>query len=90
MTVIDLMDCNLSIDTRKSFDWVEPGVHITNRELEVLELLSKGHTSKEIAQELFVSTHTIESHKKNLIHKMESKNAIDLVVKAIRLSIITV
>lgn len=74
--------------TTETFDWVRPEVHITIRELEVLVLLSKGHTTKEIAQLLFVSTHTIESHKKNMIHKLDSRNTLDLVVKAIRLKII--
>ena len=82
------MRANFATVANETFDWVRPVVHITNRELEVLVLLSKGHTTKEIAHQLFVSTHTIESHKKNMIHKLESRNTIDLVVKAIRLSII--
>ena len=82
------MGVNLTTATRETFDWVRTDVHITMRELEVLVLLSKGHTTKEIAKQLFVSTHTIESHKKNMIHKLDSRNTIDLVVKAIRLNII--
>ena len=82
------MGVNLTTTTRDTFDWVRIDVHITMREIEVLVLLSKGHTTKEIAKQLFVSTHTIESHKKNMIHKLDSRNTIDLVVKAIRLNII--
>ena len=57
---------------------------VTKRELEVLVLMSKGFTSKEIADNMFVSAHTIISHKKNLVQKFDARNSLDLMVKAIR------
>lgn len=62
----------------------------TKRENEVLIQMSLGLTVKEIASALCVSDHTIVSHKKNLIDKWQARNSVDLVVKAIRLGIITV
>lgn len=47
----------------------------TSREIEVLELMLKGFTSKEIAEKLFLSRRTIESHRNNLMAKTNSKNA---------------
>lgn len=45
--------------------------HITRREKEVLELVGKGLTTGQIATQLFISPHTVESHRKNLIEKFE-------------------
>lgn len=61
---------------------------VSNREAEVLQLISEGHTVKEIASALYLSEHTIISHKKNLTHKFDAKNCVDLIVKAIRLGFI--
>ncbi|MDR6785175.1 DNA-binding NarL/FixJ family response regulator [Pedobacter africanus] len=45
--------------------------HITRREKEILELVGKGLTTGQIATQLFISPHTVESHRKNLIEKFE-------------------
>ncbi len=63
---------------------------VSAREVEVLQLISRGLTVKEIAEELHLSTHTIISHKKNLVEKFDARNAIDLIVKAIKVSVISV
>jgi DNA-binding CsgD family transcriptional regulator len=55
---------------------------ITPREKAVLALLSKGFSSKEIASMLSISSHTAESHRKNLLGKFEAKNAAELIKKA--------
>ncbi len=52
---------------------------VTERELEVLKLISKGYTNVEIADQLFISHHTVESHRKNLLSKLDAKNTADLV-----------
>lgn len=52
---------------------------ITKREKEVLELIAKGLTNKEISEKLFVSDHTAISHRKNLLSKFNAKNTADLV-----------
>ena len=49
------------------------------RELQILDLLSYGLTSREIGLELFLSAETIRSHRKNLITKMEAKNVANLI-----------
>jgi DNA-binding CsgD family transcriptional regulator len=55
---------------------------LTAREKEVLELVAKGYSSKQIAEELFISKHTVESHRKNLLQKLQANNAADLIQKA--------
>lgn len=44
---------------------------ITRREKEIMGLVSKGLTTAQIAEQLFISTHTVESHRKNLIEKFD-------------------
>lgn len=55
-----------------------PGNQITDRELEVLRLLSQELTSKQIAAQLFISERTVETHRKNLMRKTGANNSIGL------------
>lgn len=55
---------------------------LTRREIEVLKLIAEGLTNQEIADRLFVSASTIDSHRKNLISKLQVKNTAALVRKA--------
>ncbi|MEM9820970.1 MAG: response regulator transcription factor [Bacteroidota bacterium] len=52
---------------------------ITNRELEILRFVAEELSNKEIADKLFISPRTVETHKRNLIQKLKVKNAIGLV-----------
>ena len=47
---------------------------ITRREKEVLGLIALGYTTSEIGEKLFVSSHTVESHRKNLMEKFNAKS----------------
>lgn len=58
-------------------------VELTNREKEVLKLITQEHNNQEIADRLFISTRTVEVHKRNLIEKTGSKNIVGLVLYAI-------
>ena len=55
------------------------GIRLTNREREVLHLIVKGLTTIEIAGQLFVSATTAETHRKNLLRKMDVRNTAGLV-----------
>jgi DNA-binding NarL/FixJ family response regulator len=63
---------------------------LTKREIEVLQLLTKGHSNKEIADQLFVSTHTVISHRKNISEKTGIKSASGLTMYAILKKIVDV
>jgi DNA-binding NarL/FixJ family response regulator len=60
------------------------GPVITKREKEVLGLIAEGLTNGEIAEKLFVSQTTVESHRKNLLAKFEVKNTANLVKLAVQ------
>ncbi|QCX00954.1 helix-turn-helix transcriptional regulator [Aggregatimonas sangjinii] len=55
---------------------------ISSREKEVLQLVAEGHSSKQIADILFISNHTAISHRKHLIEKFKVKNTAQLIKKA--------
>lgn len=52
---------------------------LTSREKEVLELIARGKTTTEMAQQLCISRFTIESHRKNLLQKFKAKNVAELI-----------
>lgn len=57
-------------------------IFITARELEVLKLLGEGLKSKEIAEKLFVSVNTVDTHRRNLIAKFGVNSTIQMVLAA--------
>lgn len=67
----------------------EPNAELSAREVEVLNLLVLEMTTKEIAQKLFISERTIETHRKNLLRKTNSKNTVGLIKYAYLKKIIT-
>jgi DNA-binding NarL/FixJ family response regulator len=60
---------NDSIPIRDSFT---TGLSLTKREKEIAALLSAGKTSKEIAGILFISEHTVKTHRKNISEKLKT------------------
>lgn len=61
---------------------------LSNKETEVLVLIAKGLTTKEIAAKLFVSSRTIETHRANILKKLEVKNTAELIKKAAKKNLI--
>jgi DNA-binding NarL/FixJ family response regulator len=61
---------------------------ITRREKEILTLIAEGLTNPEIAEKLFVSSSTIDSHRKNLLAKLNVKNTASLVKLAMEAKLI--
>lgn len=56
-----------------------PAPVLTRREKEILELIAEGMTNNEIAQKLFISVSTVDTHRKNLLAKFEAKNIAALI-----------
>ncbi len=62
---------------------------LTRREVEVLKLIADGLTNQEIADKLFISSWTVDSHRKNLLLKFNAKNTAILVKTAVTSGIIS-
>jgi DNA-binding NarL/FixJ family response regulator len=61
---------------------------ITRREKEILELIAEGLTNNEIAQKIFISSSTVDTHRKNLLAKLNARNTAALVKIALQYELI--
>jgi DNA-binding NarL/FixJ family response regulator len=52
---------------------------LTKRELEIVNLIKDGHSSKEISEKLFISKRTVEVHRYNIFRKLEVNNITSLI-----------
>jgi len=66
---------------KKKKQLAQPKISLTKRELEVVKLIMKGYTSNQIAEELFISNRTVDTHRANLMQKLDVKNSIELINK---------
>lgn len=58
---------------------------ITPREREIMHGLAHGLSTKKIATQIGISFHTVETHRKKLLHKFEAHNTVEMMLKAGRL-----
>lgn len=65
------------------------GAILTSREREILQLIAEGLTAKEIAAHVFLSIKTIETHRRNIMQKLNMKSTADLTRYAIREGLIS-
>lgn len=63
---------------------------LTVREIEILKLFAGGKSNQEIADELFISIRTVESHKNHIMQKLELKSTVDLIKFAIKNKIVEI
>lgn len=80
-TVQEKVISSMSATDEDEFDEKEADAmvqNITSRELEILQLIALGLTSQDISQKLFISKNTVETHRKNLLAKLNVKNTASL------------
>jgi PAS domain S-box-containing protein len=63
-------------------------IPLTKRELEIVKLIAEDKSNLEIAEKLFISIRTVETHRKNVMQKLQTKSAISLVHYAVQAGII--
>jgi DNA-binding NarL/FixJ family response regulator len=61
---------------------------ITKREKEILNLISEGYTTNQMAEKLFISPLTVESHRKNLLTKLNVNNTAALIRRAVSMNLV--
>jgi DNA-binding NarL/FixJ family response regulator len=64
-------------------------IHITDREQEILELIVQEHTNQEIAEKLYISSRTVDAHRRNLLQKTGARNTAGLVKYAFQHNLIS-
>ena len=65
------------------------GVSISEREIEIIRYVAEGYSNQEIADKLFLSVHTITTHRKNIMGKLGVNNTAGLVMYAVREQLIS-
>ena len=86
--IVEIVELCLSDENKsnkKSFE-----NKLSDRETDVLKLLIKGKTNKEIADELFISIHTVISHRKNITTKLGIKSTAAMAIYAVANNIIDI
>jgi len=69
--------------------YFQPGTYsVSTRERQVLELLSNGHSTIEIASTLYLSKHTVNDHRKSLKWKLDAKNVAQMIRKGFELQLL--
>ncbi len=66
----------------------EPVV-LSERENEIIVLISEGHTNEIIAEQLFLSKHTVNTHRKNIMSKLGVKNTAGIVMYAVKTELVS-
>jgi DNA-binding NarL/FixJ family response regulator len=64
-------------------------MNVSKREKDIIKLIAMGFSNKEIGEKLFLSTHTVSTHRKNIMSKLGVNNAAGVVVYAIKENIIS-
>jgi DNA-binding NarL/FixJ family response regulator len=75
---------SISVDDLESADASCDPIVLSNREIEVLTLISVGLTNVQIAEKLFLSSHTVNTHRKNIMQKLRVNNTAAMVMYAVK------
>ena len=63
-------------------------LNLSKREVQIVRLLAEGLASKQISSELDISKHTVDTHRRNLLRKTQSKNTLELAIRCVRAGMI--
>jgi len=69
----------IEIIAKPSLNDLKGSPKFTKREKQILQLIAQGKTTAQIADELFLSPLTVETHRQNMMQKLDVKNAIELI-----------
>ena len=74
----------VALDKRVTEKHKYPSPTLTTRELEVLKLVAKGMSNREIADELYISENTVKNHVRNILEKLHLHSRMEAVIYAVR------
>lgn len=83
-----IQEANLNIDDIDDVFTCE-AVLISKRECEIITLIAEGNTNQQIAEKLFLSSHTVNTHRKNIMAKLGVKNTAGIVMYAVKTNLIS-
>lgn len=83
-------DGNIDPDSEEYADFSCEPIHLSDREQEIITLIAEGMKNAEIAERLFLSTHTVNTHRKNIMQKLGVKNTAAIVMYAVKANLVNV
>jgi DNA-binding NarL/FixJ family response regulator len=78
----------ITLQLLKSFKRNQDEVKLTDREIEIIRMIEKDMTTRDIAETLFISERTVETHRKNILHKTNTQTVVGLLKYAYERKII--
>ena len=84
-----IRDANLNVDDLDEDVFNCEAVLISKRECEIIVLIAEGNTNAQIAEKLFLSSHTVNTHRKNIMGKLGVKNTAGIVMYAVKTNLIS-
>lgn len=74
----------INVDSIEEVDFSCDPVILSEREREIITLIAEGHTNQAISEKLFLSKHTVNTHRKNIMAKLGVKNTAGIVMYAVK------
>lgn len=84
-----IRDANLNVEDLDGDVFNCEAVLISRRECEIIVLIAEGFTNGQIAEKLFLSNHTVNTHRKNIMAKLGVKNTAGIVMYAVKTNLIS-
>jgi len=84
-----IQEANLNIEDIDTEGFTCEAVLISKRESEIIVLIAEGLTNAQIAEKLFLSSHTVNTHRKNIMSKLGVKNTAGIVMYAVKMNLIS-
>lgn len=84
-----IRDANLNVEDLDGDVFNCEAVLISRRECEIIVLIAEGYTNTQIAEKLFLSNHTVNTHRKNIMAKLGVKNTAGIVMYAVKANLIS-
>ena len=82
-------EANLKVDDIELDALTCEPVMISKREGEIITMIAEGYTNTQIADKLFLSSHTVNTHRKNIMSKLGVKNTAGIVMYAVKTNLIS-
>ncbi len=79
----------IRVDDIENVDFNCAPLTISNRELEIIQLIAEGYTNDQISEKLFLSKHTIATHRKNIMAKLGVNNTAAIVMYAVKTQLVS-
>jgi len=84
-----VLDALLGKNVEQSSQLACEPVNLSAREIEIVQWIANGCTNKEVAEKLFLSIHTVTTHRKNILKKLHLRNTSELVLFAVKQGLVS-